>query len=577
MKRPMKLERIFNDCSVGFVVVDGAEEIQFVNDRACHMIGRARADLLGAAIGDVNPLLRDILRSDTPCQKGHHVINKDKNLAVHIAPITTDGRAAGFFISLLDIRELKRITDELQSYQNRISQFDAIFNTTSDGIWLCDGEGTILAINKTSEGFNGIRAEDFIGKNIAFAAEKGIFDRSGTMEAIKARREVTIVQNVTKRKHSLMVTGTPVFDETGEIAMVVVTERDMTQLNVIRDQLAQTLMVTERYKDELAKLSMQDFAEEGIVAESEEMRKTLRVARRLAYLNVSNILILGESGTGKGVLAKLIHKKSVRQEKPFVQINCAALPESLLEAELFGYEKGAFTGAREQGKIGLFELAQGGTLFLDEIGDLPLALQAKLLKYLDDNEIIRLGGIKPKKIDCTIIAATNRDLETLTESRQFREDLYFRLNSFVIRIPPLRERTGDIFELVHFFLNRYNQTYQVDKRITHRALSLLNEYSFPGNVRELQNLFKQAVVMSEDDEVDDFVIHACGRRAKTRNQKESFRKIDMPLADTMRLQERAVLEDAVKHCRSTREMARFLGIGQTSVIRKLKKYNLSLR
>jgi len=581
MAEPITHERAFNECSIGFIVADRDETIVLVNNRACEMLDRKRTCLIGAVVSEIIPAMEEFLHSFTRegnSYTGCHVINKDEYLAMHIAPIMPGGASEGTLITLLDMGEFQRAVQELQAYKDRTRQFDSIFNTTSDGIWLCDGTGTILAINKTSEEFNGIEAKDFIGKNITFAAEKGIFDRSGTLEAIKARREVTIVQKVTKRKHSLMVTGTPVFDEEGHISMVVVTERDMTQLNSIRDQLAQTLMVTERYKNELAELSMRDFAEEGIIAESEEMRQTLRIAMKLAHLNASNILILGESGTGKGLLSKLIHKRSARHNKPFVQINCAALPESLLEAELFGYEKGAFTGAREQGKIGLFELAQGGTLFLDEIGDLPLSLQAKLLKYLDDNEIIRLGGIKPKKIDCTIIAATNRDLEVLTEAKQFREDLYFRLNSFVIRIPPLRERSGDIFELVHHFLELYNTTYKVNKRITHRALSVLNSYQFPGNVRELQNLFKQAVVMSEDDELDDFIIHACGRnrRASSPEAKQPAGP-DPNLPDLMRLRERDMMKDALKRCRSTREMARYLGISQTSVIRKLRKHNLSRR
>ncbi|MEJ2731939.1 MAG: sigma 54-interacting transcriptional regulator, partial [Deltaproteobacteria bacterium] len=187
-------------------------------------------------------------------------------------------------------------------------------------------------------------------------------------------------------------------------------------------------------------------------------------------MEASNILILGETGTGKGLLAKLIHQFSHRKKKPFIQINCAALPETLLEAELFGYEKGAFTGAREHGKIGLFELAHEGTLFLDEIGDLPLAVQAKLLKYLDDHEIMRLGVIKPKPVDCTIIAATNRNLEASSRQRKFRQDLFFRLNTFVIQTPPLRERPDDIFELVNHLLAKYNRHYVLRRRISPGAM-----------------------------------------------------------------------------------------------------------
>jgi transcriptional regulator with PAS, ATPase and Fis domain len=265
--------------------------------------------------------------------------------------------------------------------------------------------------------------------------------------------------------------------------MVVVNERDMTQLNAIREELEESRMVTEKYQEELAELSLLELKNQEIIASNAKMRQVLRVGLKLAHLEASNILILGESGTGKGLLAKFIHKNGKRQHSPFVQINCAALPENLLEAELFGYERGAFTGAREQGKIGLFELAHGGTLFLDEIGDLPFSVQAKLLKYLDDQEIMRLGSLKPRKIDCTVIAATNRDLEELTRSNQFRQDLFYRLNTFTVRIPPLRERPEDVFELVNYLLREYNRTYRLKRRISPETLKVLQAYPFPGNVR----------------------------------------------------------------------------------------------
>ena len=233
-------------------------------------------------------------------------------------------------------------------------------------------------------------------------------------------------------------------------------------------------------RDKLAELSLLELKDQEIVAEDKKMRQVLYLALKLAHLSASDILILGESGTGKGLLAKFIHKNSHRNKKPFIQINCATLPENLLEAELFGYEKGAFTGARQEGKAGLFELANEGTLFLDEIGDLPHSLQAKLLKYLDDHEVMRLGGLKSNKIDCTIIAATNRELEGLVQQKRFRRDLFFRLNTFTIRIPPLRERIDDIFELVSFYMQKYGKVYRLNRRISPDALKVLQAYPFPG-------------------------------------------------------------------------------------------------
>jgi TyrR family helix-turn-helix protein len=386
-----------------------------------------------------------------------------------------------------------------------------------------------------------------------------------------------VKRNVTLKRTGkiLLVTGTPVFDEAGVISMVVVNERDMTQLNAIREELEESRMVTEKYQEELAELSLLELKNQEIIAGSAKMRQVLRVGLKLAHLEASNIFILGESGTGKGLLAKFIHKNSKRQHNPFVQINCAALPENLLEAELFGYERGAFTGAREQGKIGLFELAHGGTLFLDEIGDLPFSVQAKLLKYLDDQEIMRLGSLKPRKIDCTIIAATNRDLEELTRGNQFRQDLFYRLNTFTILIPPLRERPEDVFELVNYLLRKYNRTYRLKRRISPEALKALQSYPFPGNVRELMNILKTAVLMGERDVVDDVIISGLGAAVEKPATPIAALMTGASLTDEISSVEKQILEKALAQFKTTRELARQLGISQPTVVRKLKKYALS--
>ncbi|MGD8670776.1 MAG: sigma 54-interacting transcriptional regulator, partial [Desulfobacterales bacterium] len=312
-----------------------------------------------------------------------------------------------------------------------------------------------------------------------------------------------------------------------------------------------------------------------IIAESGKMRHILQMALKLSRIDASNILILGESGTGKGLLARLIHKNSNRNKNPFVEINCAALPENLLEAELFGYEKGAFTGASDKGKIGLFELAQGGTLFLDEIGDMPLTLQSKLLKYLDAQEIRRIGGTQSIKVECSTIAATNQDLKALVGQKQFRKDLYYRLRSFVIPIPPLRERPEDISGLVRFYLNKYNRKYKCAKKIHSSAIHLLEKHAFPGNVRELRNIIENAVVMSEADVVDKFIQTGLrGHEAPPCVEIASDPEAGLNLADRLHEVERQLLLQAKQRCRSTREMAAVLGISQPSVVRKLKAHKL---
>jgi transcriptional regulator with PAS, ATPase and Fis domain len=401
----------------------------------------------------------------------------------------------------------------------------------------------------------------------------GIIDRSVTLEVLETRRQVSMVQYVQKTEKYLLVTGTPSFDEKGDIFLVVVNERDMTQLNAMRRELEQSRQVTRKYKDELANLSMMELNRQAIVAESRTMRLIVETALKLAHTEDANVLILGESGTGKGMLAKLIHKHGSPTAKPFVAINCAAVPESLLEAELFGYERGAFTGAREQGKVGLIELAHGGTLFLDEIGDLPITVQAKLLTYLDDHEILPLGAVRPRRVECRIIAATNLDLEGLVKAKQFRQDLFYRLNGFTLRVPPLRERPEDLFEFVDHYLSKYNQAYKRSGRLGREGLTALSAYPFPGNVRELKNLIRKAVVMSDSDKLDDFILASLPVSCP-RNAGLAAAAAPVGFAQALSELEKKLLQEALACCRSTRQMAAYLGISQPTVVRKLKRHGL---
>jgi len=320
---------------------------------------------------------------------------------------------------------------------------------------------------------------------------------------------------------------------------------------------------------------MANLKEQSIVAASEKIRQVLKTGHKFAKLGVSNILILGESGTGKNLLAKFIHNNGIRKTKPFIEISCAAIPENLIEAELFGYEKGAFTGADPRGKIGLFELAHKGTLFLDEIGDLPPFLQVKLLKYWDNQEIYHIGGIKPIKVDCIIIAATNRDLKKLVNRGKFREDLFYRLNSVNLRLPPLRERHEDIFKLAHHFLNMYNHTYGLKKYFSPQALKMLLSYHFPGNIRELKNIINSAVLMSEKDVLEKSIINAIlelklEKPTPPARHGESAKSLKNQLQGV----EKAILAEALTQYRSTREIAKHLNLSQSSVARKLKHHGM---
>jgi len=457
-------------------------------------------------------------------------------------------------------------------------QFDTLLEHSTHGIWIMDGDGVVLKVNPAGERLIGIRAQDVIGKNIAHLAEKDVIDQALTPHVLKARHPVTKLLYVLKTEKYIMSSGIPVFDEDGNIILVVVTEYDMTTLNSLQLQLEELRDVADKYKDELAHIKLMDFKKHGIISESQEMKQVLNVSLKLARLDVSNILLLGESGTGKGLIAQFIHKNSKRVNDPFIQVNCAALPESLLEAELFGFEKGAFTGAGTKGKIGLLELAQNGTILLDEIGELPLAVQAKLLKCLDEHEIMHLGGLKPIKINCTILAATNRDLKSRVKAQEFREDLYHRLNAFNIQMPPLRQRPEDIVELANYYLNKYNQKFGMTKRLSLNAINRLQQYSFPGNVRELKNILKHAVVMSENNLLDELIPEMVSIEEGQRPEVSPLGAGQVPgLTEQLNSYEKSILEHAISQYKTTRKMAEFLKTSQSRIARMLKKHQLSTR
>lgn len=462
------------------------------------------------------------------------------------------------------------------SFETLSRQFETIFHSSSDGIWVCDGQGVVININKASETLNGIQAKNVIGHNIKDLVARKIFDQSVTTRVLATGMRQTVMQRIPKTGKYLLSTGTPSLTEHGQIALIVVNERDMTELNTLRKEFEESQQVREKYRQELSGLALLELERNDIIAESAAMRRILQMALKLSQIGASNILILGESGVGKGLLTKFIHKNSSRNSHPLVEINCAALPENLLEAELFGYEKGAFTGADEKGKIGLFELARGGTLFLDEIGDMPLPLQAKLLKYLDSHEIRRVGGTRSIKVECAIIAATNKDLLGLVSEKVFRKDLYYRLNSFILQIPPLRERREDIAGLTRFYLGEANRTYSCTKTIGPRAIRCLQDYRFPGNVRELRNILENAVVMSNDEQITEFIIDSLTATSVKESRGGGAFSSDSKGDLVVKLQtyERELLVDARKRCRTTREVAQLLGISQPSVIRKFKQYKI---
>ncbi|EPR44529.1 putative sigma54 specific transcriptional regulator [Desulfovibrio sp. X2] len=564
MDAPIPWPDFFAALDDGYLVLDASQRVVQANPSAGRLLGLEAGALAGRPAAELAPGLGGWLRQGAQIRP---LLLKKQGCVCRAFPL---GGPEGEPLTVLRLRT--GLDGEDRSSGGRLlSQLQAIFDHSSDGIWVTDGTGTIISINRASEQLNAIKAAQFLGKKADSVVREGLVDRSVTLEVLRVKKQISLIQHIRRTKKQLLVTGTPTFDNRGEIDLVVVNERDITELNNLRSSLERARRAQEKVQSELAELTMRELLESDIVAESPSMRKLMTMILKLAGLDASEVLLLGESGTGKGLLAKYLHQSSPRSARPFLQINCAALPANLFEAELFGYERGAFTGASESGKAGLLELAQDGTFFFDEVGEIPMDVQAKLLKCLDDREFIPLGGKEPKKVTCRIVAATNRDLDDLVARGRFRKDLYYRLNTFSVRIPPLRERQDDIFELANLYLRRFNEQYGSAKRFTHRAVDALTRYPFPGNVRELIGIMKKAVAICEDQVLDEFLEQMISGSAE---RVRGVRGRPSSLAAEVERVEREMLRRARAACRTTREMAVFLGISQPSVVRKLKRHGM---
>ena len=583
MKRPLAKtieDRDILYClSSGIIATDKLGRITHLNPRTEAKLAIVAKDYVGRDIRDVLPLFDPLVHECLTTQKsviGRQIGLDQGNIVVHVSPIMRGEDLLGAVCNFQETDTFELSARKSDSYQKLNRQLETIISASSDGIWVCDGKGVIVSINAASETLNGIRSRDVIGRNIRQLLDDSIFDQSVTTKVLASGQQETIVQYIEKTKRTLLCTGTPARDEAGNIALIVVNERDMTDLEILHNQFEQNRKLTEKYKEEISELTLRELEQNTIIADSNVMKLILQKSQKLANIGASNILILGASGTGKGLLAKSIHKNSNRRNNPYIEINCAALPENLLEAELFGYEKGAFTGAAETGKVGLFELAQGGTLFLDEIGDMPLGLQTKLLKYFDDKKFRRLGGTKAINVECATISATNRNLQDLVKKNLFREDLYYRLSSFTLEIPALQQRREDIPGLVRFYLEKYNRQYNKSMYISSAMIGILQNYSFPGNTRELKNIIENGVVLSDETNIDAFLSASIQKNNTSPLLSANLVSFTTPvdLTDTMNQLEKQLLIASRHHCRTTRQIADFLNISQPSVVRKLKKHGL---
>lgn len=462
-----------------------------------------------------------------------------------------------------------------------------IFDHINEGVYILNRQGDYIYCNQAFLKMVGATREEALSLNAFQLIPEGQVSSSVAVQAFEQKKRLTIINNVVTPKgyhYRQLATATPIFDGQGEIVYMLV---EMVRLDLFRRRYQQAILQENENTivviDPDAKPENQ---KECVIAESVPMVRVLEMAAQVAATD-STVLLLGDTGTGKEVLAHYIHEHSSRASRPLVEVNCAALPENLLEMEIFGYEKGAFTGALSTGKEGLIEAADGGILFLDEINSMPMSIQGKLLRVLESRKSKRLGAVKERKIDFRLLAATNQDLKLCVENGTFRSDLYYRINVVPLEIPRLRDRREDIIPLALYFLELYCQKYGRLKTLTRRAMEQLRQYDWPGNVRELKNAMERLVVTSasgvtEIDQIPEFLLTEAHSPEETRMEPEvpDWRSTSLLDSDGFSLKryledcEKKVLSEVLKTCGSTHKAAKFLKMDQSTIVRKKQKYGL---
>ncbi|MCF8033484.1 MAG: sigma 54-interacting transcriptional regulator [Desulfarculaceae bacterium] len=570
-----QLETVLQSVPSGIFAVDQDCRFTIVNQQAEKLMGFHQADALGKPANQFVPDTRlDRVLASGKLEMGKPFSHNGRNFMVSRSPILQRDQVIGAVSVFQDASELEAVQKQVEELQRLNDELSSLIENSHDGVLITDTY-QVITVNPSFGRITGLapsmlKGRDVSGldseRHVCLAVVQAVFRH------VKSHRSSVTMRRKLNSGNEIFVTGNPVLDKYGQVVRVVMNIRDVTELHSLEEHIKRLSEVC--LEDEKAAASPE--AAFGIVAESPATKNLLDLAMRVAQVD-STVLLSGESGVGKDVLAKLIHNLSKRSGQPFVSLNCGAIPEHLLESELFGYEKGAFSGADRYGKPGLFEEAVGGTVFLDEVGELPLNLQVKPLKVLQEQRCRRLGSVKTVDLDIRILAATNRNLKQMVADGQFREDLFYRLYVVPIEIPPLRERRQDILPLALRFLKAYNKKYDVSRSLGHELLRVLETAEWPGNVRELQNVIERLVVTADADVLEPrHLPRSMHPGDEERQPPLVWVTGDVKLREARDQLEKQLIQKALSQTNNTREAAKLLGVTHSTVVRKAQKYGLAL-
>ncbi|WP_200908462.1 sigma 54-interacting transcriptional regulator [Rossellomorea vietnamensis] len=550
-------DAIFKSAHNGILSIDLEGKITSINPPAEKMAMTSKEKAIGQFLTDVvTPSgLLNVIRTG----KGHtekYRVGRRMYLT-HRTPLYDGENLTGAVGVFQDISEIEFVSNELESVKQLLKEQETVLENSTDGICITDGEGTIIKSNQSFCSLFNLDSD---------TSETPAFIKKIVREVVAKGKQHNVMETSIGNDNSLIISANPIKNSSNKmIERIVIYVKDMTEFDALRTEL-------EKAKSLLETLHLSEKTG-SFIAESSVMKRLIETVEQVAKVDVT-VLLTGESGVGKEEIAKLIQQASPRMEQPFIKVNCGAIPETLMESELFGYEGGAFTGALKKGKAGLFEQANNGTIFLDEIGEIPTHLQVKLLRVLQEMEITRVGSAAPKKIDVRVIAATNKDLQELVQEGNFREDLFYRLNVIPISIPPLRKRMEDIPLLVDTYSRMFASKYDKHLRFSTKAIQVLSSYRWPGNVRELVNILERLYVTATNYEVSENDILSLFNKAdeqKTASDKAIVVNEILPLKEAIEELERELIYKVSLTEKSYRGIARVLKVNPSTIVRKVKK------